>query len=269
MDKRLYTNAGVYRILCTTSGRFYIGSAVELRRRTTQHRSMLRKNKHYNKFLQAEWNKYSEQAFVFETVEVTSRETCLQREQAWLEKCFDNQEFCFNMQPNAGTNRGRKRTLEERQTLSKAKLGKPLYALSKTYNVLLVSPDGTVYGPIINSEQFAKKHQMHPGSLWKVLTGKVHTYHGWRLSTTPDDKELLRQRGLKIGKAKLGTKRPDVEKRHSKLVQRYLLSPNGEKVWLEKGISAFARMHNLSPYKLSLLLSNKRKSHKGWKCYES
>ena len=62
--------SGVYKITNKINGRIYIGSAKEFKRRYNQHRIGLIKKKHSNKFLQADFDKCGEDAFVFEVIEV-------------------------------------------------------------------------------------------------------------------------------------------------------------------------------------------------------
>lgn len=74
---------GIYRITNAANGRIYIGSTMQsFRIRWDAHRYMLSKGTHSNKGLQADWQQYGEQAFVFEIVEVcppgiSKRDLCM------------------------------------------------------------------------------------------------------------------------------------------------------------------------------------------------
>lgn len=57
-------HSGIYRITCTESGVFYIGSAKNIYQRFQRHKSLLRHNKHPNPKLQAVWNKYGEDSLI-------------------------------------------------------------------------------------------------------------------------------------------------------------------------------------------------------------
>lgn len=74
---------GVYKITNTVNGKFYVGSAINIKRRWTVHRYKLRHNKHDNKHLQSAWNKYGESAFEFSIIELC--EDSLQKEQHYLD----------------------------------------------------------------------------------------------------------------------------------------------------------------------------------------
>jgi group I intron endonuclease len=75
----------IYKILNTANGKFYVGSTMNTRERFRNHRKMLRSNKHHCKHLQASWNKYGEQTFIFHIVETVPEEQSLQAaEDRWL-----------------------------------------------------------------------------------------------------------------------------------------------------------------------------------------
>lgn len=58
--------SGVYKIICVKTGKFYVGSAKDIRHRQIQHLCHLRKGDHHCIYLQRAWNKYGEDNFVFE-----------------------------------------------------------------------------------------------------------------------------------------------------------------------------------------------------------
>lgn len=88
---------GIYKIINIVNNKFYVGSAVDLKRRKTRHFCELRNNKHNNKYLQASWNKHGEQAFVFVVVEELSPEAdLLAAENVWLKEHV-GKEYCYNI----------------------------------------------------------------------------------------------------------------------------------------------------------------------------
>jgi group I intron endonuclease len=64
---------GIYKLTNTINSKFYIGSAVDLRKRRNHHFHMLRMNKHHNSHLQAAFNKYGELIFSFDVIEEIPR----------------------------------------------------------------------------------------------------------------------------------------------------------------------------------------------------
>lgn len=117
-------NQGIYKIINAANDKFYIGSAVSLRKRKARHFSELRHGKHNNRHLQRAWDKYGEQVFVFVVVElVEDRDQLLAAENRWL-KGHVGEPYCYNIgrdatAPSLGMTGelsptwGRKRTPEE------------------------------------------------------------------------------------------------------------------------------------------------------------
>ena len=89
---------GVYKIINTSNGRIYIGSAKEFKDRYRDHIKSLQKGTHHNKFLQNDWNKCGPDVFEYHVVEVvqgTQAERLL-REQTYIDQYHDNQKNCYN-----------------------------------------------------------------------------------------------------------------------------------------------------------------------------
>ena len=115
---------GIYKIINVINNKFYVGSAVDLKRRKTRHFSELRTGKHNNRHLQAAWVKYGEQAFVFVVVEEFPDDVdLLAAENVWLKEHV-GKNYCYNLgvdatAPTLGMSGelsptwGRKRTTEE------------------------------------------------------------------------------------------------------------------------------------------------------------
>lgn len=60
---------GVYKILCLSNKKYYIGSSKTISRRWYEHKWLLRSGKHYSRYLQMSWNKYGENSFIFSVLE--------------------------------------------------------------------------------------------------------------------------------------------------------------------------------------------------------
>lgn len=84
----MYKNkiCGVYKILNKTTGKFYIGSSNNVKRRWKEHINDLNKNKSHSIYLQRAWNKYGEDNFTFEILEECKIENQLEKEQIYLDK---------------------------------------------------------------------------------------------------------------------------------------------------------------------------------------
>ncbi len=96
-------DTGIYKITNLVNGNIYVGSAsTSIRKRWNSHKFDLRHNKHRNDHLQKAWKKYGEQTFIFEIIELTLPDSCIQREQFWI----DNLKPQYNIAKIAGSNRG-------------------------------------------------------------------------------------------------------------------------------------------------------------------
>ena len=119
----------IYKIINLTNGKFYVGSTVNQRERFRCHRSRLRRNAHHSKHLQAAWNQYGEDNFLFKVIEtIPDGESLQAAEDVWLAEHV-GKEYCYNhskfsdapwrgvpkeLQPNYG----REVSTEQRQAIS-------------------------------------------------------------------------------------------------------------------------------------------------------
>ena len=116
--------SGIYRICNLLTGRFYIGSAVNMVKRMGIHVHQLRHNKHHSRKLQRAWNKAGELQFVFEVLEsVPDKSMLLEREQFWM----DETRACthgYNAAPTAGSSMGRRLGAETRMKIGARQAGR-------------------------------------------------------------------------------------------------------------------------------------------------
>lgn len=99
--------SGVYCIINKCTQKMYIGSSLNLRRRLIQHYSYLRLNKHSNRLLQRNFNKYGEENINIYFVKIFPKSVLLFEEQSNI----DNYNTCvpngLNLRPIAESNLGR------------------------------------------------------------------------------------------------------------------------------------------------------------------
>lgn len=76
---------GIYAIRHVASGRRYIGSSVNVRKRCRGHWKALQAGVHHSRYLQRAWNKYGEWAFVPELIEQCEYGERVIREQVYLD----------------------------------------------------------------------------------------------------------------------------------------------------------------------------------------
>lgn len=131
----------IYRITNMSNGYYYIGSAESFERRRWQHKYDLKRGQHKNPRLQAAWNKYGEEMFVFEVIEtVPEGATAFEVENKYLAECVGKPD-CYNINTDAiGMRTGIKMTEESKQKLSANRKGKHAGELHYRYGKT-VSPE--------------------------------------------------------------------------------------------------------------------------------
>lgn len=122
--------ARVY-LITTPSGRRYVGSAVDYRRRVSTHKYQLRRKAHHNPKLQAAWNKYGEDCILFEEIFCCHKDDVVLFEQKLMDQLkpelninkFAGSRLGMRHSPKAlakmsASSKGRKATEETRRKLS-------------------------------------------------------------------------------------------------------------------------------------------------------
>ena len=87
-------NKGIYKIINILNQKYYVGSSINLEERKQKHFRTLRRNKHVNDYLQNAWNKYGEENFKWEIVEILNDLDLAEIrkvEQKYIDADFDNQ----------------------------------------------------------------------------------------------------------------------------------------------------------------------------------
>ena len=118
---------GVYQIRNLLNDKIYIGSSKNIDQRWAEHVSLLRGNYHHNPHLQNAWNKYGEDEFIFEMIEVMKDENKLLLREQW---CLDNCSPDYNIALYASSPmKGRKMSDEnrKRQSIAYSGEGHPLW----------------------------------------------------------------------------------------------------------------------------------------------
>ncbi|MDH0188195.1 NUMOD3 domain-containing DNA-binding protein [Stenotrophomonas sp. GD03993] len=112
--------SGIYRIRNLITGRCYIGSSWNVRKRFGDHQRDLQKNRHHSRFLQRSWNKHGPGSFSFELLIMCAVKDLLLYEQALI----DGLKPAYNMSPTAASRKGSRASEETRKKLSESHKGK-------------------------------------------------------------------------------------------------------------------------------------------------
>ena len=145
-------NSGIYKIANKVTGDFYIGSAINIDRRFSQHKSDLKKQRHRNQILQRTNDKYGFDNLSFEVIElINDKNSLISREQFYIDTLNPK----YNIRKIANSNLGLKWSAETKYKLSKARLGKKLS--EETKRKMSESKKGNKCG-LGNKNFLGKKH---------------------------------------------------------------------------------------------------------------
>lgn len=276
---------GIYLIRCLANNRIYVGSTANLRRRRCRHFSELRRHIHKNAHLQRAWDKYGEQSFTFEILELVLPTDLLNREQYWLDTLQPFEERGFNIGRVANTPfLGRTHTPEARAKISAAskgnQYGKGHSPTPETRAIIGAAHKGNKYalGYHHTPEARAKISATHRGQKRNPEWGEKIRIAKLGKKCLPETIEKIRSTSLgrkqspeTIAKrtAKLrGRKRPAeaIEKTAEPQRKSYIVTnPDGIEIIIH-GLTKFCREHGLSHAHMASIASGKRKHHKGWRC---
>ena len=117
-------NSGIYKITCTTDGKFYIGRTVDFAKRRMQHLNDLKRNAHKNIILQSCYNKHGKESLVFELLEpIADINDQIVKEQEYIDR-YIGSELCININRSAKVFCDVPFTDERRRKISKARKNK-------------------------------------------------------------------------------------------------------------------------------------------------
>ncbi len=187
-------NVGIYIILQIITGRAYVGGTTNLNERfEKQHVPLLNKNKHSNRELQSDWNKYGADAFICLIIEQTTTEKLKERETKHIRSAKEK-DIAYNVK--SGASGPISMSEETRTKMSEAKMGskhpnygKPRYEGSgrkpKCYKFM--SPAGEIVDAI-GLKELSLEYDLTISNLSKLANGKIKEYKGWsRVNELPED----------------------------------------------------------------------------------
>ncbi len=212
--KELINKIGVYKITNIINNKVYVGSTCNsLYKRLHLHLMSLRNNKHFSKHLQRAWNKYGEENFKFEIIEICStKEETLQKEEFYINslqsfienKGYNIYQFAHTTKGNKwskeakdrrkGFGKGKTLSLDTRKKQSIAAKGRIVkestrIKLRNLYinPIVMMDLDGTYIREFRNCKEASLYFNLIPsGYVCSVLSGKRKTCKGYRLILKKD-----------------------------------------------------------------------------------
>lgn len=179
--------SGIYCIQNNITGKRYIGSSIDVKRRLSEHRSDLRSGKHANPYLQASFNSHGESEFTFSLVEKVDKPNLASREKYWIDY-YDS--FISNNGYNveapyrgpvleetkakiSAANKGKVRTPEMRKAASLARKGQVPWNKGLTKEDPRVQKYSRVTGEFKHTEETkAKISKNRKGVIPKVIASE-------------------------------------------------------------------------------------------------
>ena len=166
---------GIYKFTNIITGKIYIGSAINLRKRFVQHRSSLRLGTHHSIYFQNAYNKYGESNFVYNILEyVTDKTDLLLREQYYLDTILFAQDYInkksnkflelgYNLNPIAKNRFGSKQKTES--------IIKSIINNKRVHSVLQFDFNGNFIEEFISAGDAAKKLNIDRTGIWACCKG--------------------------------------------------------------------------------------------------
>lgn len=263
--------SGIYKITCTITNKFYIGSAINLRQRRKSHYGDLQRNTHGNARLQHAWNKYGSESFTFEIVEfVLFREHLLEREQYWL----DTLHPFFNIVPRAGSHLGMKRSPETCKRIGDSNRGKPSPNIGKKHtperienirqSLIGYKHTEEAKRNMGNSHKGAKhsletRERMHIAALGHVVSPET----GAKIGASNTGRVVSDETRARNSAASAGRQYAP-EQYASRRRGVLAIAPDGTE-YIVHGIDKFCKEHGLDGSAFTKVAKGKTSNHKGWK----
>lgn len=259
--------------------RIYVGSSKSFWKRWNDghHKSLLR-NKHSNRFLQADYNKCKEELghddflefHVIQDMPGSSREERLAIEENWIKVHFDNGKQCYNLSDKA---------VSREDTKNKAPLNRktsPRLGVKATEEFKIRNREiqKTYWSIPENRERLLtivrNKTEFQKNKLAKAMTEL------WANRSLEDKEQYLKNSLLKTKGNRLGSTHSLKTKEEMSLMRKgkpacnaknwdvMLLDPNGLQHGPILNLTQFCKTHNLTRYHFRALLTKKISIYKGW-----
>ena len=126
---------GIYSITNNVNDKKYIGQSLDIKNRWRHHINELNKNKHSNAHLQNAWNKYGEDRFKFEIIQICTVSELDVKERYWI-TYYNSMENGYNLCEGGGGCRGYKHTNEEISKMRAARNPEPVLQMDNNLQII-------------------------------------------------------------------------------------------------------------------------------------
>jgi group I intron endonuclease len=194
---------GIYKISNIVNNKVYVGQSKNIYKRWQEHYYELKNNRNKNQHLQYSFNKYGEENFIFDIIEVCDIDSLDYLERHYI-KLYNSIDRSFGYNNENGGNKGKIKSLESCLKISKSRIGKysgenhPLYGIPRS-NQTKLKLKLAITGKAHTEETKKKMSESHRGD--------KHPFYG---------KKLSEEHCKNIGIAKKGTVLSDETKEKMK-----------------------------------------------------
>jgi group I intron endonuclease len=205
--------AGVYKIVNRVNGKCYIGSSNNAKLRLYMHKRALKKNKHENIYLQAAWNKYGKNNFVFRVLFYCELDVLIEREQEMIDYYRMKNGKNYNLCPAAGSCLGFKHTEETKRKMMGNTNGRGRKGIK-------VSEETRLKQSLVHmghkTGMTGKKHSEEARRKMSLAKKGKKTGRSWNKGLTKETNESILRRSLSL----MGRKGPMLGKHHSDFTKK-------------------------------------------------
>jgi group I intron endonuclease len=194
--------SGIYAITNLVNNKVYVGSAISLSNRKATHFYKLRNNAHGNPHLQNAFNKYKEENFVFEVLEIVDNCSILINiEQKYIDEYKNKNIKLYNICIVAGSTFGKQHTSETKRKMSINRVGikNPFFGKTHTDEI---KKRLSIINKTNNPFQ-GKKHTSQSKQKMKLSIPKGETHHNSKLNKQSVDKIRQTYLNEKVSYAKI------------------------------------------------------------------
>lgn len=237
---------GIYQIRNLENGKIYIGKTEKpFRRRFNEHRNDLKKKKHINIHLQRAYERYGENTFVFEAIEICGENDDLyEKERKWI---LQTESYLRHRGYNIAL-------YDERENIS---------TIAEPH--VTISPEGKIYD-VASLKKFCALKRLCYRQMRKVRDGEALHHKMWRCyksSEIPDRIDTPEELRMKVEYAQKH-KLDAAIKAHTGSYTIY--DPEG-KIYETNHLPSFCENHGLLYVDMTEVAKGKKYHHKKWRCY--